>query len=83
MLERRDSSARRHYRAYQEVNRPVHPDGTLLVFGGGEIPLKADEWLAAPVVADAFVSFLKSEELPSTIKWRDVTNLFPDLSVAR
>lgn len=83
MLEMRDSSARRHYRAYQDVSRPIHPDGTLLVFGGGEIPLKADEWLAAPVVADAFVSFLKGEELPGSIKWRDVTDLFPDLLVAR
>jgi hypothetical protein len=81
MLEMRDASARRHYRAYQDVDRPIHPDGTLLVFGGGEIPLKADEWFAAPMVADAFASFLKGEELPSSIRWRDVTGLFPDLSV--
>lgn len=80
MLEMRDASARRHYRAYQDVDRPIHPDGTLLVFGGGEIPLKADEWFAAPMVADAFVSFLKGEELPSSIRWRDVTSLFPDLT---
>lgn len=81
MLEMRDASARRHYRAYQDVYRPIHPDGTLLVFGGGEIPLRADEWFAAPMVADAFVSFLKGEELPSSIRWRDVTSLFPDLTV--
>lgn len=81
MLEMRDAAARRHYRAYQDVDRPIHPDGTLLVFGGGEIPLKADEWFAAPMVADAFVSFLKGEELTSSIRWRDVTSLFPDLAV--
>lgn len=79
MLEKRDSSARRHYRAYKDVDRPVHPDGTLLVFGGGEIALRSDEWLSAAVVTDAFVSFLKGDELPSSIKWRDVTGLFPDL----
>jgi hypothetical protein len=80
MLERRDASAKRHYRAYHDVDRPIHPDGTLLVFGGGEIPLKADEWFTAPIVSDAFVSFLNGDELPGTIKWRDVTDLFPDLA---
>lgn len=79
MLEKRDASAKRHYRAYHEVDRPIHPDGTLLVFGGGEIPLKGDEWFAAPLVAEAFVSFLKNEALPDSIKWRDVTDLFPEL----
>jgi hypothetical protein len=76
MLEMRDASTGRHYRAYHDVDRPTHPDGTLLVFGGGEIALRADEWFAAPLVADAFVSFLKGEKLPSSIKWRDVTDLF-------
>jgi|SRR3954467_3073458 len=79
MLEMRDAASRRHYRAFHDVLRPVHPDGTLLVFGGGEIPLKADEWFAAPAVADAFASFLQGEKLPSSIKWRDVTDLFPEL----
>lgn len=83
MLEMRDASARRHYRAFQEVDRPIHPDGTLLVFGGGEIPLKADEWFAGPAVADAFVAFLKREKLPSSIKWRDISDLFPELAPAR
>lgn len=83
MIEMRDASARRHYRAYHEIDKPIHPDGTLLVFGGGEIPLKADEWFSAPIVADVFVSFLKCERLPSTIKWRDLTYLFPDLAAAR
>lgn len=80
MLEMRNATAGRHYRAYKDVDRAIHPDGTLLVFGGGEVPLKADEWFAAPMVADAFVSFLKGDKPPNWIKWRDVTHLFPDLA---
>lgn len=79
MLEMRDVEAKRHYRAYHDIERAIHPDGTLLVFGGGEIPLKADEWFAAASVAEAFIAFLKGEELPGSIKWRDVSELFPGL----
>lgn len=73
MLERREASSGRHYRAYGEEPSKVYPDGTLLMFGGGKIALQADEWFTAPVVADAFLAFLNGQELPSSIRWRDVT----------
>lgn len=78
MLERRDAGATRHFRGYQNLRSKVFPDGTALVFGGGEIRLAADEWFTAQLVAEAFSAFLRGIELPSSIKWRDVTATFTD-----
>lgn len=74
MLERRDASSKRHYRAYNEERSKVFPDGTLLVFGGGKLPLQADEWFNAQVVVEVFLAFLNGRELPESIRWRDVTD---------
>ena len=75
MLERGDASDGRHFRAYHDIPNEVFADGTKLVFGGGEIKLMADEWFSSSVVADAFLAFLNGVDLPSLIKWRDVTEI--------
>ncbi len=73
LLERRDATDGRHFRAFHDRPSSVFPDGTTLVFSGGQINLAADEWFTAAVVADAFCSFLKAAPLPAAIGWRDVT----------
>lgn len=45
MLERRDAASGRHYRGHHGLPSKVFADGTTLVFGGGTIPLAADEGL--------------------------------------
>ena len=74
MLERRDGTSGRHYRAYLDTPSKVFPDGTVLAFGGGELRLMADEWLKASLVTEAFLAFLNGSALPDSIKWRDVTS---------
>jgi hypothetical protein len=78
MLERRDADTGRHFRAHHDAPSKVFADGTILAFGGGKIRLAADEWFTASVVADVFCAFLRGSELPPTIKWRDVTELFAE-----
>jgi|SRR6185436_12731076 len=75
LLERRDGGTNRHYRAYRDNPSTVFSTGTALVFGGGQVKLAADEWFTASIVADAFLAFLRGEDLPASIKWRDVTRI--------
>jgi len=76
MLERREAASGRHYRAYHDKPSTVFADGTILAFGGGKIPLAADEWFMAQIVADVFSAFLRGETLPSSIQWRDMSEMF-------
>ncbi|HLP99428.1 MAG TPA: hypothetical protein VK149_13405 [Sideroxyarcus sp.] len=80
LLEWRDAANRRHYRAHLDAPSKVFPDGTILTFSGGEVKLRADEWLAAPLVEEAFIAFLNGESLPQSIKWRDMTAMFENLA---
>ncbi|MFJ2990862.1 hypothetical protein ACIPF8_23655 [Collimonas sp. NPDC087041] len=73
MVEHRDVFKNRHYRGYHNTPSKVYPDGTILVFGGGEIQLLADEWFMAPMVLDAFLAVFNGRELPASIAWRDKT----------
>lgn len=75
MLERRDIAKGRHYRGYHDNPRKVCPDGTILAFGGGELKLLSDEWFTAPMVVDVFLAFLNGNELPVSVRWRDVTDV--------
>jgi len=76
LLEKRDAPRGQHFRAYLETPGGIHPDGTVLAFGGGEIKLQADEWISAPLVIQAFTAFLQGHALPQAIRWRNVTSLF-------
>jgi hypothetical protein len=57
-------------RAFGEVKSKAHPDGTVLVFRAGEIPMMSDEWFTATQVSDVFCCFLEGGEFPPTIHWR-------------
>lgn len=80
MLERRDAVTGQHFRGYKDEKSQFFPDGATLAFGGGEIKLQADEWFSAKEVVDVFISFLRKEEMPAFIRWRDVTTNFSDES---
>jgi hypothetical protein len=75
MIERRDASNKRHYRAFQGKRSAVFVDGTALVFSGGEVKLASDEWFTSQDVEDVFSAFLRGEQLPTRIMWRDITDL--------
>ncbi|NUU04031.1 hypothetical protein [Herbaspirillum robiniae] len=70
LLERRDAFTGVHYRAYQEKKNTNYPDGTLLVFGAGEVALLSDEWFSNTIVADVFAAFLLTHALPENVHWR-------------
>ena len=80
MLEWRDAVNKRHYRAHLDAPSKVFPEGTILSFSGGEVKLRADEWLTAPMVEEAFLAFLKGEPLPASLQWRDISSMFENLA---
>jgi hypothetical protein len=75
MLERCEAATARHFRAYSDRTHPVFADGTIFSFGGGEIPLKADEWFNITDVEEIFLAFLTGVEFPTFVKWRDISAL--------
>lgn len=80
MLEWRDAINRRHFRAHLDDPSKVFPDGTVLAFSGGEVKLRADEWLTASMVEAAFLAFLQGAPLPDAIRWRDISAMFENLA---
>ncbi|WP_163836661.1 hypothetical protein [Spartinivicinus ruber] len=70
MLEKREGVSQ--YRAYHDNPSTPFPDGTILSFSAGDIPLKNDEWFNIGEAIDAFTCFLKKNKLPTSIKWRKV-----------
>ena len=59
MIERRDASNKRHYRAFQDKRSAAFADGTALVFSGGELKLTSNEWFTSLDVEDVFLAFLR------------------------
>lgn len=75
-LERREAATGRHFRAFHDTPSKIYPDGTSLMFGGGAIKLNANEWFTSGVVADAFCAFLRGEDSPGSVHWRDISEIF-------
>ena len=44
MVEHFEIDGERRRRAFHDKPSPVRPDGTILVFGAGNIPMQSDEW---------------------------------------
>jgi hypothetical protein len=70
LLELYQADTGKRLRAFGDVQNKACPDGTLLVFRAGEIPMMADEWFMADQVADAFCCFLEGREFPAGVHWR-------------
>lgn len=75
LIERRDAATGKHFRGHYDLPSKVFPDGTILAFGANKIRMAANEWFDRTMVADAFAAFLRGEELPTSIKWREVTDV--------
>ena len=78
MLEWRDIQTGKHCRAYHDTPSKVFHDGTLLVFGGGSVPMEADEWFIADKVTEVFLAFLNSMKFPDGVRWRDITSVIAE-----
>jgi hypothetical protein len=74
MIERYDFGARR-WRAFHDKPSQVRPDGTILVFRAGNIPMRSDEWFMADQVVEVFLAFLDSAPFPSFVHWRPAPGL--------
>jgi hypothetical protein len=73
MVEWRDMETGTHWRAFVEEPTVSFDDGTELVFRGGRIPLRRDEWLNVRMVIDVFAAFLAGTAFPVAIGWRDIS----------
>ena len=71
----RHSAEGQHFRANHASPRVSFPDGTVFSFRAGNIPLMHDEWFLIEEVTEAFVAFLTGQPFPSSIRWRNVTDV--------
>jgi hypothetical protein len=70
LVEQYFAASKQRLRAFHDRPSPVRPDGTLLVFRGGQIAMKSDEWFMASQVEEIFVGFLTGADFPSYMSWR-------------
>jgi hypothetical protein len=56
MVEHFEIDGERRRRAFHDKPSPVRPDGTILVFGAGNIPMQSDEWFMSDQVVEIFPS---------------------------
>lgn len=76
VIEVRDVSTGKHYRAHQSRPHPVFPDGTKLVFGAGTVVLQGDEWFTAAQATAVLIEFRGGVLLPTSAPgWRNVTDV--------
>ena len=75
MVELRRKDPTRHYRGFLKKPRRVFPDGTRMSFSGGDIPLRADEWVVIDEVIEVFVAFREQRPFPEWIDWRDMSEV--------
>ncbi|AXF06526.1 hypothetical protein CUJ91_00440 [Paraburkholderia graminis] len=71
MIERYDAASRKRFRAFHDKPNTVRPDGTILSFRAGNIPMRSDEWFMSNQVTEVFVAFLNGEAFPANVRWRD------------
>jgi hypothetical protein len=70
MIERFEVDVSKRWRAFHDWPSPVRPDGTLLVFGAGSIPMLADEWFTSDQVVEVFLAFVNGVSPPEFVHWR-------------
>ncbi|WP_175759269.1 hypothetical protein [Burkholderia ambifaria] len=70
MVEHFDAETQARSRAFHDRHNPVCPDGTILVFRAGNIPMRSDEWFISTQVIDIFTAFLNSTAFPVYVHWR-------------
>jgi hypothetical protein len=71
MVEFKQAGTGKLLRAFHDKPSTPFPDGTKLVFGGGEIELRNDEWFNIDQVIPLFSDFLNHGRRPESVDWRD------------
>lgn len=69
MVEIFDSPTGVRSRAFHDMPNAARPDGTILVFGAGNIPMRSDEWFMADQVVEIFLAFHNTAPFPSYVGW--------------
>jgi len=70
LLEYYRAESNERFRGVTGSPNRAFPDGTLLVCGNNQIPMKSDEWFRSDQVADVFSRFLAGEAFPFGVSWR-------------
>jgi hypothetical protein len=70
MVERYEKGTNTRERAYHDKPSPIRPDGTILAFRAGSIPMRSDEWFSADQVVELFAAFLNGGNHPDYAHWR-------------
>jgi hypothetical protein len=71
MVERYEKETNKRERAHHDKPSPIRPDGTILAFRAGNIPMRSDEWFMADQVVELFTAFLNRETYPDYVHWRN------------
>ena len=75
MVELFDASAEVRSRAFHDKPNAARPDGTILVFGAGNLPMRSDEWFMANQVVEIFLAFHSNAPFPDYVRWRPAPTL--------
>lgn len=70
MVEHFDADTGKRVRAFHDKPNPVFPDGTILAFRAGNIPMRSDEWFMSTQVIDIFFALLSNASFPANVHWR-------------
>lgn len=62
-------------RAFHDKPSAARPDGTILVFGAGNLPMRSDEWFMANQVVEIFLVFHSNAPFPDYVRWRPAPTL--------
>jgi hypothetical protein len=79
MVEHFEIDGERRRSAFHDKPSPVRPDGTILVFGAGNIPMQSDEWFMSAQVVEIFLAFLNGKPFPPSVHWRPAPGFNPEL----
>jgi hypothetical protein len=78
VVEMKADVSARLLRAYLRHAHKVFPDGTVLTSGAGSMSMRSDEWLNIDQATQIFLAFLKADEWPEFVEWRDMSSVFLD-----
>ncbi len=79
VLEMREQSNDKHYRAYLRKAKVPFTGQQTLMFGGGHMKMEPDEILFINDVVQVFEAFFYSKDLPKNILWRDMSHAIKNI----
>ncbi|NTX45543.1 hypothetical protein HT749_19305 [Burkholderia cepacia] len=71
MIEHYKVDSAKRTRAFHDNPSPIRPDGTILSFRAGNIPMRSDEWFMVNQAIEIFAAFINGMEFPVFAHWRD------------